>query len=72
MVERLNLTDDYSISRVINGCWQLSVGHSIKSQLDKEDIMKAFTMLVEEGSLLLIVLIFILEQKNSWESLVKD
>ena len=49
MVERFNLTDDYSISRVINGCWQLSVGHSIKSQLDKEDIMKAFTMLVERG-----------------------
>lgn len=49
MVERFNLTKDYSISRVINGCWQLSDGHSLKSKLDRDDIMKGFMMLVERG-----------------------
>lgn len=49
MIERFNLTKDYSISRVINGCWQLSAGHSLKTTLDEEDIMKAFIMLVEKG-----------------------
>jgi len=49
MVERFNLTKDYSISRVINGCWQLSDGHALKSKLDRDDIMKGFTMLVEKG-----------------------
>lgn len=49
MVERFNLTKDYSISRVINGCWQLSDGHALKSKLDRADIMKGFTMLVEKG-----------------------
>lgn len=47
--ERFNLTGDYSISRVINGCWQLSEGHSLKHNLDMEDIMRAFFMLVEQG-----------------------
>ncbi len=49
MVERFKLTKDYSISRVINGCWQLSDGHSLKSKLDRDDIMKGFMMLVERG-----------------------
>ncbi|MFJ7977064.1 aldo/keto reductase [Peribacillus sp. JNUCC 23] len=49
MVERFELAKDYTISRVINGCWQLSEGHSLESNLDKQDIMRAFHMLVEKG-----------------------
>ncbi|MFK9092090.1 aldo/keto reductase [Bacillus salipaludis] len=49
MGERFELAKDYTISRVINGCWQLSEGHSLKTKLDKQDIMKAFYMLVEKG-----------------------
>ena len=49
MVERFELAKDYSISRVINGCWQLSEGHSLKSKLDMQDVMKAFHMLAERG-----------------------
>ncbi|MGF7186103.1 aryl-alcohol dehydrogenase-like predicted oxidoreductase [Desulfitispora alkaliphila] len=49
MVERLELTKDYTISRVINGCWQLSQGHSLKEKLDMQDVMTAFHELVERG-----------------------
>lgn len=49
MIERFQLAKDYSISRVINGCWQLSEGHALKSRLDEQDIMKAFMSLVEKG-----------------------
>lgn len=49
MVERLELAKDYSISRVINGCWQLSKGHSLKTNLDMKDVKRAFHMLVERG-----------------------
>jgi len=49
MAERLKLHDNYTISRVINGCWQLSQGHSLKEQLDMRDVMKAFHALVERG-----------------------
>ncbi|WP_028389988.1 aldo/keto reductase [Bacillus cihuensis] len=49
MAERFELAKDYTISRVINGCWQLSEGHSLQTNLDKQDIMKAFNMLVEKG-----------------------
>ncbi|MBM4763117.1 aldo/keto reductase [Bacillus sp. B15-48] len=49
MVERFELAKDYTISRVINGCWQLSEGHSLKSKLDMQDVMKAFHMLAERG-----------------------
>lgn len=49
MIERFQLATDYSISRVINGCWQLSEGHALKSKLDEQDIMKAFMSLVEKG-----------------------
>lgn len=30
MEQKLNLGENYQINRVINGCWQLSEGHSIK------------------------------------------
>lgn len=49
MVERFELAKDYTISRVINGCWQLSQGHSLKTELDMKDVMRAFHMLVEKG-----------------------
>lgn len=48
MVERFELAKDYTISRVINGCWQLSEGHSLKTKLDMKDVMKAFHLLVEK------------------------
>ncbi|MDR2505308.1 MAG: aldo/keto reductase [Oscillospiraceae bacterium] len=49
MVERFELTPGYSISRVINGCWQLSAGHSLKNDLDKKDVMRALHTLAESG-----------------------
>ena len=49
MVERFELAKDYTISRVINGCWQLSEGHSLKKELDMQDVKKAFHMLAERG-----------------------
>ena len=49
MTERFQLTKDYSISRVINGCWQLSEGHSLDAKLDMQDVMKAFHQLVDKG-----------------------
>lgn len=49
MVERFELSKDYTISRVINGCWQLSEGHSLRTKLDMQDVMRAFHMLVEKG-----------------------
>ncbi|WP_058309136.1 aldo/keto reductase [Gracilibacillus massiliensis] len=49
MAERFELAKDYTISRVINGCWQLSEGHSLKSKIDNKDVMKAFHMLAEKG-----------------------
>lgn len=49
MTQRIELADNYTISRVLNGCWQLSKGHSLQSPLDLKDVMKAFHMLVERG-----------------------
>lgn len=49
MAERFQLAEDYTISRIINGCWQLSEGHSLKSKIDMKDVMKAFHMLAERG-----------------------
>ena len=43
------LAPGYRISRVINGCWQLSEGHSLNGALDMADVMRAFHMLVERG-----------------------
>ncbi len=47
--ERYQLTDSYSISRVLNGCWQLSLGHSLSGPLDMDDVMKAFYLLKDRG-----------------------
>jgi len=49
MSQRFELAKGYTISRVINGCWQLSEGHSLQSGLDYQDIMRAFHMLFEKG-----------------------
>jgi aryl-alcohol dehydrogenase-like predicted oxidoreductase len=49
MSEKFELTKDYTINRVINGCWQLSEGHSLKNSLDFQDVMRAFYMLTERG-----------------------
>lgn len=49
MVEKHELADGYQISRVINGCWQLSEGHSLTLKLDLADVMKAFHELVAKG-----------------------
>ena len=46
---RITLANGYSFSRVINGCWQLSEGHSLSGALDMDDVMRAFHMLVERG-----------------------
>lgn len=46
---RIKLSDDYSICKVINGCWQLSDGHSLTNSIDTNDVMKAFHLLVEKG-----------------------
>ncbi len=49
MQRRWELAENYTISRVINGCWQLSEGHSLDGALDFQDVMRAFHMLVERG-----------------------
>ena len=43
------LAPHYFINRVINGCWQLSLGHSLNGALDLPDVMRAFHLLVENG-----------------------
>lgn len=43
------LSKGYHINRVINGCWQLSEGHTINHTLDFSDVSKAFYMLTEKG-----------------------
>ncbi|MGP6147308.1 aldo/keto reductase [Jeotgalibaca sp. A122] len=48
-MERYALTEDYTISRVINGCWQLSQGHNLKGEIDIQDVLEAFHMQVERG-----------------------
>ena len=43
------LAPGYHINRAINGCWQLSLGHSLNGALDPQDVMRAFHLLVENG-----------------------
>ena len=49
MNRRYELTPGYSISRVLNGCWQLSEGHSLNGALDAGDVMLAFHKLYDRG-----------------------
>ncbi|MFC0266069.1 aldo/keto reductase [Alloscardovia macacae] len=48
-MERTELTPGYSISRVLNGLWQLSPGHTLSGRLDTADILHAFHELTERG-----------------------
>ena len=47
--EKYTFPDSYQISRILNGCWQLSLGHSLNGPLDFDDIKKAFYQLKEKG-----------------------
>jgi aryl-alcohol dehydrogenase-like predicted oxidoreductase len=47
--EKYTFSDNYRISRVLNGCWQLSLGHSLNGPLDFADVKKAFYQLRERG-----------------------
>lgn len=49
MVEKITLVDDYTISRVLNGLWQLSPGHTLKGHLDRREVQKAFDELTDRG-----------------------
>lgn len=49
MTEKFKLKNGYTFNRVINGCWQLSEGHTLKGQLDLQDVMHAFHELAEQG-----------------------
>ena len=47
--ERVEIAPGYSIARVLNGCWQLSPGHTLHGDLDMDDVMRAFRELVDRG-----------------------
>ena len=47
--EHIELSPGYSVSRVINGCWQLSDGHALDAPIDFDDVTRAFFELVERG-----------------------
>lgn len=49
MDRKYELTPGYRVNRVINGCWQLSEGHSLSGALDMADVLRAFHLLVERG-----------------------
>ena len=49
MNTRYTLKNGYTFSRVINGGWQLSEGHALKSAIEKKDVLKAFHALVARG-----------------------
>ena len=48
-MDRIQLTPDYSIPRVINGGWQLSAGHALENPLDLKDAAAAFNRLIDMG-----------------------
>lgn len=49
MSQKYTFSNGYTINRVINGCWQLSLGHTLKGELDFSDVMRAFYGLYEQG-----------------------
>ena len=65
MTQRMELAKDYTISRVLNGCWQLSKGHSLQGSLDLKDVIKAFHMLESKDLQRLTVRISTQARKNS-------
>lgn len=48
MIERVDLAPGYSVSRLINGCWQLSSGHHVDS-FDPQQVLKDLERLVDAG-----------------------
>ena len=49
MNKRFTLKNGYSFSRIINGGWQLSEGHALQSDIERQDVLKAFHELVARG-----------------------
>ncbi len=49
MNKRYQLSPDYSISRIINGGWQLSKGHRLDGNTEKDDIFDVFSELTDRG-----------------------
>lgn len=47
--KRVNITPNYTACRVINGGWQLSEGHALKSKIELKPIINAFHTLVDKG-----------------------
>ena len=48
-IDRIQITPDYSIPRVINGGRQLSAGHALDKPLDLADAASAFSRLIDLG-----------------------
>ncbi|MBN2553436.1 MAG: aldo/keto reductase [Spirochaetales bacterium] len=48
-MERFTLAPGYSVSRIINGGWQLSAGHWLKGTIDREAALGAMAEAVEAG-----------------------
>lgn len=46
---KYTLNNGYQTSRVVNGCWQLSAGHSLENNLDLADVKQAFYQLTDMG-----------------------
>lgn len=49
MNTRYVLKNGYSFSRIINGGWQLSEGHALRSPIERKDVLNAYHTLVERG-----------------------
>lgn len=49
MNKRIEIGDGYSISRVINGGWQLSEGHILQGRIDFDAVHRAMLELVQAG-----------------------
>ena len=49
MEKKASFKNGYTFNRVINGCWQLSAEHCLQGQLDYDDAIRGFHMLVDQG-----------------------
>lgn len=49
MEQKTSFKNGYTFNKVINGCWQLSSEHCLQGQLDIDDAIKGFHMLVSNG-----------------------
>lgn len=49
LMDRIHITEDYDVPRVINGGWQLSAGHALERPLDLADASRAFNRLIDMG-----------------------